>query len=75
MAIAESHDFVMHALLGWSATHLAPVLSDKEMELDGYRHRDRALKGLQKAILCFSEDNADAVLCASVVMSWQSCDA
>jgi hypothetical protein len=75
MAIAESHDFVMHALLGWSATHLAPIFGDREMELDGYRHRDQALKGLQGALLCFSKENADAVLSASIVMSWQSSEA
>jgi hypothetical protein len=75
MAVAESHDFVMHALLGWSATHLAQIYGDKEMELDAYRHRGQALKGLQDAIQFFSKENADAVLSASIVMSWQSCDA
>ena len=62
--------FVMHALLGWSATHFAPIFGDKDIESDGYRYRDRALKGLQGALLRFSKENADAVLSASIVMSW-----
>jgi hypothetical protein len=65
----------MHAVLGWSATHLAQITGDSKIQQDAYSHRALALNGLQIAIKSFSNDNADAVLCASIVMAWQSSDA
>lgn len=65
----------MHAVLAWSATHLAQVTKDPEIQQDAYTHRGLALQGLQEAIKDFSKENADAVLCASIVMAWQSSDA
>jgi hypothetical protein len=75
MAIAQSYKYAMHAVLGWSATHLAEMTSDALIMQDAYYHRAKALKGLQEAIKSFSKGNSDAVLCASIVMSWQASDA
>jgi len=37
-----------------------------------YEHRGIALKGLQEAIGAFSPQNSDAVLAASLLLSWQA---
>jgi len=37
-------------------------------------HRGLALKGLQEAIDSFSPETSDAVLAASLVLSWQATD-
>ena len=73
--MAFSYDFLLHAVLGWSATHLAQLTRDKEIQKDAYRHRCVALQGLQLSIQSLSKENSDAVLCASIVMLWQSSDA
>jgi len=39
-----------------------------------YQHRGSALKGLQEAIGAFSKENSDAVLAASILLSWQATD-
>lgn len=37
-----------------------------------YEHRGNAIKGLQEAIGSFSRENSDAVLAASLLLSWQA---
>ena len=37
-----------------------------------YEHRGIALKGLHEAIGAFSRENSDAVLAASLLLSWQA---
>jgi len=37
-----------------------------------YEHRGIALKGLHEAIGSFSRENSDAVLAASLLLSWQA---
>jgi hypothetical protein len=62
----------MHALLALSATHLA-WLTDCPLTANmAYEHRGVALKGLHEAIGAFSRQNSDAVLAASLLLSWQS---
>jgi hypothetical protein len=39
-----------------------------------YEHRGIALKGLHEAIGAFSRENSDAVLAASLLLSWQATD-
>ena len=39
-----------------------------------YEYRGTALKGLHKAIGSFSMETSDAVLAASLVLSWQAND-
>jgi len=65
----------MHAVLAWSATHLAEVSKDDSHLENALNHRVLALKGLQAGIQSFSRYNADAILCASIIVSWQSLDA
>lgn len=62
----------MHALLALSATHLA-WLTDCPLTANmAYEHRGIALKGLHEAIGAFSRQNSDAVLAASLLLSWQA---
>ena len=65
----------MHAILAWSGTHLAAVSNDASHTRDALKHRVAALRGLQTAIQSFCKENADAILCASIIISWQSLDA
>lgn len=71
-SIGLSHDFVMRAILAFSASHLAFVTCNKDTLGIAYYHRDYALKGLQGAINTFSNNNYEAVLAASVLLSWQA---
>ena len=64
----------MSAILAFSATHMAWITRSIETNNLAYHHRGIALKGLQAAIGEFSEDNSDAALAASVLLSWQASD-
>lgn len=72
LKIGAAHSFVMHALLALSATHIAWLTDDALVNQMAYEHRGVALKGLQEAIGSFSRDNSDAVLAASLILSWQA---
>jgi hypothetical protein len=72
--IGATHSYVLHALMSFSAMHLAhltdcPLVGNMELE-----HRGIAMKGLQEAIGSFSRENSDAILAASLVLSWQATD-
>ncbi|KAG4444087.1 hypothetical protein IFR05_000440 [Cadophora sp. M221] len=72
LKIGTDYSFVMHALLALSATHLA-WLTDCPLTANiAYEHRGIALKGLHEAIGGFSRQNSDAVLAASLLLSWQA---
>ena len=72
LKIGTDYAFVMHALLALSATHLA-WLTDCPLTANmAYEHRGIALKGLHEAIGAFSRQNSDAVLAASLLLSWQA---
>ena len=64
----------MSAILAFSATHMAWITRSVETKNLAYHHRGTALKGLQEAIGKFSEENSDAALAASVLLSWQASD-
>ncbi|KAF6238515.1 hypothetical protein HO173_003483 [Letharia columbiana] len=68
---AFGYDFVMSSILALSATHIAWMTNSVETKNLAYFHRGVALKGLQGAIGNFSRDNSDAVLAASILLSWQ----
>lgn len=74
MSVASSHTFAMHALLAFSATHLAWVTRSREIKNLAFHHSGAALKGLHVAIGCFSKDNADAIYMSSLLLSWQATD-
>jgi len=64
----------MHSLLGLSASHLS-WLTECEATLQlAYQHRGLAFQGLQQSIGDFSKENSDAVLAASILLSWQVTD-
>ncbi|KAK0752116.1 hypothetical protein B0T18DRAFT_320640 [Schizothecium vesticola] len=70
--ISATYDYVLHALLGFSAMHLAFLTDCPLVGNMGYEHRGIALKGLHEAITNFSKENSDAILAASLVLSWQA---
>jgi len=72
--IGATHEYVLHALLAFSAMHLAHLTDCPLVGNLGYEHRGNALKGLHSAIGSFSKDNSDAILAASLVLSWQATD-
>ncbi|MCJ1475463.1 hypothetical protein MMC13_004125 [Lambiella insularis] len=71
---ALDHDFVMSAILAFSATHIAWMTSSLETKNLAYYHRGIALNGLHGAIGNFSEKNSDPILAASILLSWQASD-
>ncbi|KAE9978899.1 hypothetical protein EG328_001198 [Venturia inaequalis] len=74
LSIAATHSFVMHAVLAFSANHLAWITQSAETRNIAYHHGGIAMKGLHEAIGSFSKSNADAALAASLLLSWQSTD-
>ena len=72
--IGATHKYVMHALLAFSAMHIAYLTECPLVGNMAYEHRGNALKGLQEAIGTFSRDTSDAILAASLVLSWQATD-
>ncbi|PWY90024.1 C6 transcription factor rosa-like protein [Aspergillus heteromorphus CBS 117.55] len=72
LTIALTNDFVMSAILTMSASHLAWITRNQETKQLAYHHRGVAIQGLHKAIGAFSKDNCDAILAASIILSWQA---
>ena len=64
----------MHALLSFSANHLAWVHSSTETRNLHLHHGSIALRGLHDAIGSFSPANADAILASSLLLLWQATD-
>lgn len=64
----------MHALLSFSANHLAWTNNSTDCRNLHIQHGSIALRGLHDAIGSFSQQNADAVLAASLLMLWQATD-
>lgn len=62
----------MSALLALSASHLAWRTKNSDTNNLAYHHRGVALKGLHEAIGVFSPENAEAILAASILLSWQA---
>ncbi|KAH9435225.1 hypothetical protein MCOR02_004175 [Pyricularia oryzae] len=72
--IGATTPYVMHALLAFSAMHIAFLTDCPLVGNMAYEHRGIALKGLQEAIGTFSRETSDAILAASLVLSWQATD-
>jgi hypothetical protein len=72
--MALDYEYVMHSLLALSASHLSWLTACPATMHLAYQHRGLALKGLQEAIGEFSKENSDAVLAASILLSWQATD-
>ncbi|KAL2053164.1 hypothetical protein ABVK25_006489 [Lepraria finkii] len=74
LEVAVTHDFVMSSILALSATHLAWLTNSVETWNLAYYHRSVANNGTKRAIGNFSNENSDAILAASILLSWQSSD-
>lgn len=72
--IGATHRYVLHALLAFSAMHITFINDCPMVGNMVYEYRGIALKGLHEAIGCFSMETSDAVLAASLVLSWQATD-
>jgi len=72
--IGATESYVMHALLAFSAMHIAFLTGCPLVGSMAYEHKGIALKGLQEAISSFSRETSDAILAASLVLSWQATD-
>ncbi|KIW18359.1 hypothetical protein PV08_02647 [Exophiala spinifera] len=72
ISAAMQHDFAMSALLALSASDLAWQTKNSDTYNLAYHHRGVALKGLHEAIGDFSRENSEAILAASILLSWQA---
>lgn len=70
LALAFHHKCLHHALLAFSFS-FASIKTKKEVErLDSDRHRFVALREMQQDLLKVSPANTDALLSASLILSW-----
>jgi hypothetical protein len=60
--------------MGLSARRLANLSKSHSMLEDAGRYRNLAMKGVSEALSSFSKDNADAILCASIMIGDQQSD-
>ncbi|KAK5995888.1 Zn(2)-C6 fungal-type transcription factor afumD-like protein [Cladobotryum mycophilum] len=74
LRIGATTPYVMHALLAFSAMHIAFLTDCPLVGSMAFEHRGIALSGLHAAISTFSRDTSDAILAASLVLSWQATD-
>lgn len=74
LRIGATAPYVMHALLAFSAMHIAFLTDCPLVGSMAFEHRGIALSGLHEAIGTFSRETSDAVLAASLVLSWQATD-
>ncbi|KAI9726341.1 MAG: hypothetical protein M1828_001615 [Chrysothrix sp. TS-e1954] len=74
LAIASSHAFLMHAMMGFTASSMAFERDSAEAKSLAYHHRGVALQGLLAATQELSAQNVDAVLLASILLGWQAVD-
>ncbi|KAL7795046.1 hypothetical protein V8C37DRAFT_54205 [Trichoderma ceciliae] len=74
LKIGATTPYVMHAVLAFSAMHLAFLTDCPLVGSMAFEHRGKALSGLHAAIGSFSRDTSDAILAASLVLSWQATD-
>ncbi|KAB5545626.1 hypothetical protein GE09DRAFT_1243347 [Coniochaeta sp. 2T2.1] len=72
--IGATHRYVLDALFAFSAMNISSQTSCPIVGNIVYEYRGTALKGLHKAIGSFSMETSDAVLAASLVLSWQAND-
>lgn len=68
------HRFVLDGLLGVSAAHLNLLTESTETAQLALYYRSQAMSGLQQAVSNFTEENADAVVACSILLTWFQCD-
>ncbi|KAH7142739.1 hypothetical protein B0J13DRAFT_444865 [Dactylonectria estremocensis] len=66
--IGFKHPFVLHALLGLAALHIAHQNPSerKSRWVDAVHHHSKALDGFQKALCCITEENSEALFTWSI---------
>ncbi|KAH8174344.1 fungal zn(2)-Cys(6) binuclear cluster domain-containing protein [Sarocladium implicatum] len=74
LQIGSTTPYVMHALLAFSAMHIAFLTDCPLVGSMAFEHKGIALNGLHEAIGSFSRETSDAILAASLVLSWQATD-
>jgi len=74
LRIGATTPYVMHALLAFSAMHIAFLTDCPLVGSMAFEHKGIALSGLHEAIGSFSRETSDAILAASLVLSWQATD-
>jgi Fungal specific transcription factor domain len=74
LAIAVISDFAMNSILALSALHMTYATGNKDTLNLSQHYRKSASKGLQNALGNFTQGNCDAILVASLVLSWQATD-
>ncbi|KAH6876738.1 fungal Zn binuclear cluster domain-containing protein [Thelonectria olida] len=74
LRIGVTSPYVMHALLAFSAIHIALLTDCPLVVRMAYEYRGIALEGLQEAVGSFCRETSDAILAASLVLSWQATD-
>ncbi|THZ52254.1 hypothetical protein D6C86_10259, partial [Aureobasidium pullulans] len=72
--VATSYSYVMHALLAFSASHLAWISPSPHTRKIQIQHGGTALGGLHNALSSFSKFNADAILATSILLMTQAND-
>lgn len=72
VALATRHDYAMQSLVALSATHLASTCKSTAVDQLAFAHRGNAFRSLSDAVGVLHEENSDAVLAASALLSWQS---
>ena len=74
LRLGVEHKYVMDALLAFSAMHLAHLTDCALVGILGMKYSGSALTGLREATGSLTVHNADAIIAASLVLSWQSTD-
>lgn len=66
------YEYAMQAFIALSATHLACTVKSAALDQIAFLHRGNAFRSLSEAVGMLTQDNSDAVLAASAMLSWQS---
>lgn len=74
LRIGTTYHYVMEALLAFSAMHIGFLTDCNFLSNIAFEYRGDALVGLHQAIGSFSRETSDAILAASLVLSWQATD-
>ncbi|KAI0397335.1 hypothetical protein F5Y17DRAFT_455250 [Xylariaceae sp. FL0594] len=74
ITLGATHRFVMDSLLAFMADYFADRTHRPQVGIMAYEHRGKAINGVQKALQVLGPHNAEAVLAATIVLSWQATD-
>ncbi len=72
MRLAAKHDYDAQSLFAPSATHLGSTVKYAALDQVAFAHQGKAFRSLNHAVGAFDQENSDAVLAVSAILSWQS---